>query len=93
MWINISLAIYIYFSFQRKIAKAIEGVEYYSAGLILSIFKLPMYGHYCLFPKRARRDGVDNVFQSLSTPQKVMLTTHWVTLSSSVLLIVLAQAF
>ncbi|MDO6423315.1 hypothetical protein [Saccharophagus degradans] len=71
-------AIYFYFRYQKTIDKKVMGAKYYKGGMLLSTTKLMMYGHYCLFPNRAKRAGVYDIFSSMPRTIRVHLISHWV---------------
>lgn len=70
--------IYFYFNYQKPIDKKVMGGDYYEMGILLASTKLMMYGHYCLFPKRAKKAGVHEIFSTIPRNVKAHLIVHWV---------------
>lgn len=79
LFVTILNAIYFHFRYQKKIDEAIAGRED-DIGFLLGMTRLMMYGHYCLFPKRAQRAGVYNIFLGLPRIQRAHLIFHWFSL-------------
>lgn len=79
-------AVYFHYRFQRELDREIMKSSYYDGGLLMNLNRLMMYGHYCFFPKRAKRDGVYEIFQELDRRQRLHLQFHWIAIILSVLL-------
>lgn len=77
--VSIINAIYFHFRYQKKIDETIAGKED-DIGFLIGMTRLMMYGHYCLFPKRARRAGVYNIFTRLPRIQRAHLIFHWLSI-------------
>lgn len=76
-------ALYIRVRYQQAIDRAVMGNQYYDMGVFFSFNKLLMCGHYCLFSKRAKRDGVDVIFKQLPKVQRIHLIILWVLMIGS----------
>lgn len=70
-------ALYIRYRYQEFIDRAVMGSEYFDMGVFFAFSKLLMYGHYCIFSKRAIRAGVDELFQALPKVQRIHLIVYW----------------
>ncbi|KEQ19255.1 hypothetical protein GZ78_04515 [Endozoicomonas numazuensis] len=69
-------AIHFYKKRYREISETIDGV-FFDCGFLFATHRLMMWGHYCLFPKRAQRDNVLPVFENLSNPVRRQLKLHY----------------
>ncbi|KEQ19359.1 hypothetical protein [Endozoicomonas numazuensis] len=69
--------IYFYKKHYQKLSEAIDGA-FVDHGFLLAMNKLTMWGHYCLFPKRAQRDNVLSVFEALPKSVRSHLISHWI---------------
>lgn len=67
--------------------------QYYDGGFLMGVNRLMLYGHYCLFRKRARRDGADEVFQNLSAGMKCHIIFHWAAILLGLLLFCIAYFY
>lgn len=83
VYVAIGYVFYIRMTFQRAIDEKVMGNKYYDMGFLFSFNKLLMYGHYCLFSKRAKRDGVDVIFKQLPKVQRIHLIILWVLMIGS----------
>lgn len=88
--LGIANAIYFHYRYQRKLDSELMKSEYYSGGLIVDLMRLMLYGHYCLFPKRAKRDDVSHVFNKISKTERIHLVFHWCSVIGSITLYCLA---
>lgn len=70
-------ALYIRVRYQPAIDRAVMGSQYFDMWVFFAFNKLLMYGHYCLFPKRARRAGVHEIFENLPRVQRLNLIVFW----------------
>lgn len=79
-------AVYFHFRYQKQLDQKIHKGNNFDVGLLLGINRLMWYGHYCISPKRAARDGVDDVFHDLNPQLKSHLVFHfWGVLISALL--------
>ncbi|MDO6423314.1 hypothetical protein [Saccharophagus degradans] len=83
VYVAIGYVFYIRMTFQRAIDEKVMGNKYYDMGVLFSFNKLLMYGHYCLFSMRAKRDGVDVIFKQLPKVQRIHLIILWVLMIGS----------
>ena len=83
-------AIYFYFRYHKNIALQIEDESYTNGGMLFEMTKFMMYGHYCLFPARAKRAGVEEIFNRLSKTIRYHLIFHWFSVVTSAVLIALS---
>ncbi|PXF64223.1 hypothetical protein [Kangiella spongicola] len=70
-------AIYFYFRYQKSMEKELLGDDYSSGGFLYDSTRLMMYGHYILFPKRAKKAGVYEFFKNIPFKVKTHLLIHW----------------
>lgn len=77
--VTIVNAVYFHFRYQKKIDQAIAGGED-DIGFLLGLTRLTMYGHYCLFSRRAKKAGVYDIFSRLPAIQRAHLIFHWFSL-------------
>ncbi|PXF64224.1 hypothetical protein [Kangiella spongicola] len=70
-------ALYFYLKYQKNMEKELMGDEYYSGGFLYDGMRVMMYGHYILFPARAKKVGVHDFFSTLSPKLKRHLLFHW----------------
>ena len=70
-----------------SVSHAIDGTGLH-LGLLISTQQMMMWGHYCIFSKRAKRDGVDHVFSNLALPVRRHLLFHWYGLNFGVLMLI-----
>ncbi|WP_062268277.1 hypothetical protein [Endozoicomonas arenosclerae] len=74
-------AIYFYRRHYKDVSELVDGV-FYDCGLMFATHRLSMWGHYCLFPKRAERDNVLAVFEELPKNIRRQLIFHYLSLFS-----------
>lgn len=86
IFVAISNALYFHLRYQKALDQAVMGERYYDAGVLLGLNRLMMYGHYCLFPKRAKKDCVYEIFAYLDKVQRVHLILHWAAILATVLI-------
>lgn len=79
-------ALVFHFRYQKELDQSVMKEQYYDGGILMGLNRLMMYGHYCLFPKRAKRDGVDSIFGRLDRRQKFHLKLHWLAIIGTVLI-------
>jgi hypothetical protein len=79
-------AVFFHYRYQKDIDKRVMKDGYYDGGLLFNLLRVMMYGHYCLFPKRAKRDNVNEVFSTLSKTVRFHLIFHWVAFVTAFLL-------
>ena len=77
LWIWLLHAIYFYIKYQKPMEKNLMGEDYYSGGFLYDGLRVMMYGHYLLFPKRAKKAGVYDFFSKLNNKLKAHLLFHW----------------
>lgn len=70
-------AIYFHYRHQRDLDQLVMKEQYIDGGLLFNLMRLMLYGHYCLFPKGAQRDGVYEIFSTLPCSIRVHLIFHW----------------
>lgn len=70
-------ALYFHFHYQKELDQQVMKAEYYESGLLMGVNRLMLYGHYCLFPERAQRDNVREVFANLERAKRRHLIFHW----------------
>ena len=68
---------YFYLRYQKAIDQAVMKGFYYERGYLLCALEQMMYAHYCLFPKRAKRDGFYEIFSVLEKRPRQHLIFHW----------------
>lgn len=85
-------AVDFHFRHQKALDRKVMKDRYYSGGTLFDVSRLMLYGHYCLFPARARRDGVAEVFADLAALSKARLVFHWGAGISGVLLLLSSWA-
>lgn len=69
-------AIYFYIKHYKTIATQVDGT-YIDVGFLLSANRLMLWAHYCIFPKRAKRAKVHDIFSSIPKTTRVQLLFHW----------------
>ncbi|BFM06492.1 hypothetical protein [Halioxenophilus aromaticivorans] len=70
--------IYFQVRYQKKVDVLINGDNYIDGGWIFNASRMMMYAHYCLFPKRAERAGVEKAIHQIPVAIKWHLIVHWV---------------
>lgn len=68
---------YFYKRYQPPLDKATMKDLYFEKGYMLCALDQLMYAHYCLFPKRAKRDGFYELFSTLESRPRKHLIFHW----------------
>ncbi len=69
-------AIHFYLKHYESIAKQVDGA-YIDMGFLFSASRLMLWAHYCLFPKRAERANVHEIFSRLPKTIRMQLLFHW----------------
>ncbi len=70
-------AIYFQIRYQRMVDRTLHGENYIDGGGVFNASRMMIYAHYCLFPKRAERDGVVDQMGQIPLVVKVHLIFHW----------------
>ncbi|MCL6270273.1 hypothetical protein M3P05_10100 [Sansalvadorimonas sp. 2012CJ34-2] len=76
MLLLVANAVCFYRKNYHKLSQAIDG-EVFDAGFLFAASRFMLWGHYCLFPNRAKRSNVQDIFASLPTLARYQLIFHW----------------
>ena len=84
-------AIYFQIKYQKRVDQTLDGENYIDGGGIFNASRMMIHAHYCLFQKRAERDGVIKQMSLIPLVVKMHLIFHW--LAVIVMCLLAAVAF
>ncbi|KEQ19358.1 hypothetical protein [Endozoicomonas numazuensis] len=69
-------AIHFYKKYYKQLSESIDGA-FFDSGFLFASSRFMLWGHYCLFPKRAERANVYSIFEALPKSARLQLKLHW----------------
>jgi len=81
-------AVYIYKVYYPNIARQVDGADF-DTGFLFAASRFMHWGHFCLSRNRARKFGVEEVFENIPVQARVQLIFHWTGIFLALILLVI----